>query len=67
MMTEKDFDELRDVTVGLLDKLNQLAAAYYPMQHKPGASEALASFAAYRVTLRGYLAKLAELEKEPTP
>ena len=63
-----DFDELRDIVIGVLDKLNQCEALLFRFQHLAPAQDALADIRAYRVTVRGFLAKLRDLEqgKEPS-
>lgn len=61
-MTEQDFDELRTVVIGVLDKLNQVEELLYRYQHLAQAQDALADIRAFRVTTRGFLGKLRQIE-----
>jgi hypothetical protein len=63
-MTQADYDELRTVIIGVLDKLNQVEALLHRFQHRGPAQDALASLRAYRVTTRGFLAKLRDVEQK---
>lgn len=59
-----DYEGFRDVIIGVLDKLNQLETLFKAMEHKAEAQAALAEISAYRVTARGFLARLRMLETE---
>jgi len=62
-MTPDDFDELRTVTVGILDKLNQVESLLYRFQHLAPAQDALADIRAFRMTTRGFLGRLKTAEE----
>lgn len=57
-MHDAQLDEFRGVIVGVLDKLNQLEDLFKPLLHKAEAQAAIAEIHAYRVTARGFLARL---------
>jgi hypothetical protein len=63
-MSAASYDEMHGVIVAMLDKLNQLEELYKPLMHKAEAQAAMAEIAAYRVTARGFFARIRAAQRD---